>query len=62
MVTKDANSILADSLRKIVGSEHVLAASEARTQYASDQWWYAIAAAAAGEAISMGVHSSLATW
>nr|MBA3873142.1 FAD-binding oxidoreductase [Anaerolineae bacterium] len=52
MVTKDANSILADSLGKIVGSEHVLAASEARTKYASDQWWYAIASAAAGEAIS----------
>ena len=52
MVTKDANSILADSLGKIVGSANVMATSEARTQYASDQWWYAIAAAAAGEAIS----------
>jgi alkyldihydroxyacetonephosphate synthase len=52
MVTKDANSILADSLGKIVGSGNVLVGAEARTKYASDQWWYAIAAAAAGEAIS----------
>ncbi len=52
MVTKDANSILADSLAKIVGSANVLTALEARTKYASDQWWYAIAAAAAGQAIS----------
>ncbi len=52
MVTKDANSILADSLGKIVGEANVLPAAAARTQYASDQWWYAVAAAAAGQAIS----------
>ncbi len=53
MVTKDSKSILIDSLGKIVGSENVMAAPEARVKYASDQWWYAIAAAAAGEAISV---------
>lgn len=52
MVTKDTNSILVESLGKIVGADRVLATSDARTQYGSDQWWYAIAAAAAGKAIS----------
>ncbi len=52
MVTKDANSLLAASLGKIVGSDNVLPAEQARTRYASDQWWYAVAAAAAGQPIS----------
>jgi alkyldihydroxyacetonephosphate synthase len=52
MVTKDAKTILAEALGKIVGVDNVLTGGDARTKYASDQWWYAIAAAAAGEAIS----------
>jgi alkyldihydroxyacetonephosphate synthase len=40
------------SLAQIVGRENVLTAAEALRPYASDQWWYAIAAAAAGRAIS----------
>ena len=43
---------LAPQLAAIVGAEHVLGTPQARAQYASDQWWYAIAAAAAGEPIS----------
>jgi alkyldihydroxyacetonephosphate synthase len=43
---------LIEALSQIVGSAHVLPASEARAKYASDQWWYAIAAAAAGSPIS----------
>jgi alkyldihydroxyacetonephosphate synthase len=43
---------LREALSRIVGAEHVITRTEARQQYASDQWWYAIAAAAAGQAIS----------
>ena len=46
------SSTLIDSLTRIVGSEYVLAAPEARARYAHDQWWYAVAAAAAGQPIS----------
>lgn len=52
MVTQDTNTILATALAGIVGKDHVLPASQARANYASDQWWYAIAAAAAGSPIS----------
>lgn len=47
-----ANSTLVDALARIVGREYVLDQPEARSRYAHDQWWYAIAAAAAGEPIS----------
>jgi alkyldihydroxyacetonephosphate synthase len=47
-----ANSTLVDALARIVGREFVLDQPEARSRYAHDQWWYAIAAAAAGEPIS----------
>lgn len=43
---------LAAALAGIVGPENVIPQPEARRQYANDQWWYAIAAAAAGEPIS----------
>ncbi|MBC7812509.1 MAG: FAD-binding oxidoreductase [Burkholderiales bacterium] len=43
---------LTDALANIVGAQNVLAQPEARTRYASDQYWYAIAAAAAGQPIS----------
>jgi alkyldihydroxyacetonephosphate synthase len=43
---------LLTGLRAIVGPDNVLEAPEARTRYASDQWWYAIAAAEAGQPVS----------
>jgi alkyldihydroxyacetonephosphate synthase len=43
---------LTAQLGAIVGPDRVTAAGEARATYANDQWWYAIAAAAAGQAIS----------
>jgi alkyldihydroxyacetonephosphate synthase len=46
------SSALAGALAEIVGREHVLAQPEARTRYASDQYWYALASAAAGQPIS----------
>jgi alkyldihydroxyacetonephosphate synthase len=49
MVTQDK---LINGLASIVGAEGVTLQAEARTQYANDQWWYAIAAAGAGQPIS----------
>lgn len=49
MVTQDK---LINGLASIVGAEGVTLQAEARTQYANDQWWYAIAAAGAGKPIS----------
>jgi alkyldihydroxyacetonephosphate synthase len=46
------NDTLADALGRIAGAENVIPQDAARTQYANDQWWYAVAAAAAGEPIS----------
>jgi len=43
---------LARDLTAIVGRENVIEGESARTRYAHDQWWYAVAAAAAGRAIS----------
>jgi alkyldihydroxyacetonephosphate synthase len=44
---------LADSLARIVGLQNVIPQSAARAQYANDQWWYAVAAAAAGQPVSL---------
>ncbi len=44
---------LVGSLGKIVGAENVLPKPEARVRYANDQYWYAIAAAGAGQPISL---------
>lgn len=52
MVTLEADPRLIESLGKIVGAANVIAAGEARTKYANDQWWYAIAASGAGQPIS----------
>ncbi|HEX2623141.1 MAG TPA: FAD-binding oxidoreductase, partial [Phototrophicaceae bacterium] len=46
------NEGLIDRLVQIVGAKNVLEQPEARTTYRHDQWWYAIAAAAAGQPIS----------
>lgn len=43
---------LVEALEKIVGAGNVLPETEARRQYANDQYWYAIASAAAGQALS----------
>lgn len=43
---------LVQPLSQIVGSQNVVARPDALTAYASDQWWYAIAAAAADQPIS----------
>jgi alkyldihydroxyacetonephosphate synthase len=43
---------LIDALEHIVGASNVMARDEASIHYANDQWWYAIAAATAGQAIS----------
>jgi alkyldihydroxyacetonephosphate synthase len=43
---------LVEALVKIVGATNVLVGPEARIRYANDQWWYAIAAAAAGQPLS----------
>ena len=43
---------LLDALTSLVGGENVIASPQARQQYAHDQWWYAIAAANAGQSIS----------
>ena len=47
------NDRLINSLTRIVGAKQVLATSEARQNYGHDQWWYAIAAAAADQSISL---------
>ncbi len=47
-----ASDLLSARLTEIVGADRVMGASQARTQYAGDQWWYAIAAAAAGQPVS----------
>ncbi|MBN8619942.1 MAG: FAD-binding oxidoreductase [Anaerolineae bacterium] len=52
MATVSADRQLIDSLARIVGTDNVLATPQARSAYANDQWWYAIAAAAAGQAVS----------
>ncbi len=52
MVAPTTQSQLIDGLKEIVGAQYVVSQAEARRKYASDQWWYAIAAAAAGESIS----------
>jgi alkyldihydroxyacetonephosphate synthase len=46
------HNTLITALTRIAGAENVLAQPEARKEYAHDQWWYAIAAANAGQAIS----------
>lgn len=46
------DSRLNEALAQIVGAANVLTAPEAKQPYAADQWWYAIAAAAAGTPIS----------
>ena len=46
------NAALVEALGKIVGAKNVLAQEEARTKYANDQYWYAIAATGAEEPIS----------
>lgn len=51
MATLETRS-LAQHLIALLGSDHVVEAPQARKQYAGDQWWYAIAAAAAGEPVS----------
>ncbi|MCQ3930068.1 MAG: FAD-binding oxidoreductase [Chloroflexi bacterium] len=43
---------LIEKLTTIVGAANVIPEPEARRQYASDQYWYAIAAAAAGQPLS----------
>src|SRR3989442_11469244 len=43
---------LVSSLARIVGSKNVLRHDEARSRYAGDQYWFAIAAAAAGRPLS----------
>lgn len=45
------NPLLAE-LARIVGAHNVLDKPEARAKYANDQWWYAIAAAAAQKPVS----------
>ncbi len=40
-------------LAEIVGEDKVFTPTQARREYAADQWWYAIAAAAAGQPISV---------
>ncbi len=47
-----AGDTLAQRLTAIVGAAGVIDTAEARARYASDQWWYAIAAAGAGQPIS----------
>ncbi|HEV8132034.1 MAG TPA: FAD-binding oxidoreductase [Acidobacteriota bacterium] len=46
------NARLFASLARIVGATNVLDRVEARARYANDQYWYAIAAAAAGQPVS----------
>lgn len=45
-------STLAASLAQIVGADNVLTTAAALQPYANDQWWYAIAATAAGRPVS----------
>jgi alkyldihydroxyacetonephosphate synthase len=47
-----AADVLIQRLSAIVGAGAVMAAPEARAQYAGDQWWYAIAAMGAGQPVS----------
>jgi FAD/FMN-containing dehydrogenase len=47
----DQKSLVAE-LSSIVGESNVIPENEAQQQYASDQYWYAIASAAAGQALS----------
>lgn len=47
-----AADVLIQRLSAIVGTGAVMAAPEARAQYAGDQWWYAIAAIGAGQPVS----------
>ncbi len=51
MAAVNADALIA-SLEQIVGAENVIAQAEARKAYANDQWWYAIAAAAADQPVS----------
>ncbi len=46
------DSGLSAQLSRIVGAENLIEQADARTRYGGDQWWYAIAAQAAGQAIS----------
>lgn len=52
MAAVNVQSQLVEALSAIVGAQNVLPQNEARTKYANDQWWYAIAAAGAGQPIS----------
>ncbi len=46
------NAAIVARLTEIAGANNVLAQPEARVKYANDQYWYAIAAAAAGQPLS----------
>ncbi len=52
MAALDNTSQLANSLKSIVGAANVFTGENALVPYISDQWWYAIAAAGAGQPIS----------
>src|SRR5215510_11471372 len=52
MAALDNTSQLASSLQTIVGAANVHTGEQSLAPYASDQWWYAIAAAGAGRPIS----------
>lgn len=45
-------SALASDLAALVGQQNVIPADEARVKYANDQWWYAVASAAAEQPLS----------
>ncbi|MFN8531653.1 MAG: FAD-dependent oxidoreductase [Anaerolineae bacterium] len=47
------NNRLIDALTRVVGQANVQPQPVARRTYAGDQWWYAIAAAAAGKPVSV---------
>jgi alkyldihydroxyacetonephosphate synthase len=53
MVTAGTQNQLIAALQEIVGTDHVLSQSDARIKYSNDQWWYAVAAAAAGTPVSV---------
>lgn len=52
MAALDTQTRLVAALSEIAGAASVMEAAEARRQYAGDQWWYAIAASAAGQPVS----------
>jgi len=52
MAALNETTALETALAGIVGQANVIPASDARVQYANDQWWYAVAATAAEQPIS----------